>query len=60
MCVSHPISPDFSRHSRHCGICSHPNRDAIEADFIRWRSPEQIVKEYQIWRPWIPACSTAM
>ena len=40
--------PDFSRHSRRCCICLHPDRDAIEGDFIRWRSPELIAREYKI------------
>ncbi|MGA8220391.1 MAG: hypothetical protein WB780_01970, partial [Candidatus Acidiferrales bacterium] len=42
------IPPDFSRHSRGCVVCSHPDRDAIEADFIRWRSPDLIAKEHKI------------
>jgi hypothetical protein len=40
--------PDFSRHSRRCCICQHPDRDAIEGDFIRWRSPELIAREYKL------------
>jgi hypothetical protein len=40
--------PDFARHSLRCTICSHPDRDAIEADFIRWRSPELIARAYKI------------
>jgi hypothetical protein len=40
--------PDFSRHSRRCCICLHPDRDAIEGDFIRWRSPELIARDYKI------------
>ncbi|HKS81514.1 MAG TPA: hypothetical protein VJR23_08395 [Candidatus Acidoferrales bacterium] len=42
------LPPDFNRHSRRCSICSHPDRDAIEGDFIRWRSPEIIAREYKI------------
>src|SRR5579862_1080228 len=34
--------PDFARHAQRCAVCSHPDRDAIEADFIRWRSPQII------------------
>jgi hypothetical protein len=41
-------APDFARHARRCCICTHPDRDAIEGDFIRWRSPELIAREYQI------------
>ncbi|MFZ3214490.1 MAG: hypothetical protein WA192_00340 [Candidatus Acidiferrales bacterium] len=40
--------PDLARHSRRCAICSHPDRDAIEGDFIRWRSPQRIAKDYGI------------
>jgi hypothetical protein len=40
--------PDFERHSRKCLVCSHPDRDAIEGEFIRWRSPEKIVRDYNI------------
>jgi hypothetical protein len=42
------VPPDFSRHSRRCCICLHPDRDAIEGDFIRWRSPELIAREYNL------------
>ena len=42
----HP--PDFSRHARRCCICQHPDRDAIEGDFVRWRSPELIAQDYKI------------
>ncbi|HTU35943.1 MAG TPA: hypothetical protein VMF66_19245 [Candidatus Acidoferrum sp.] len=38
--------PDFERHSRLCAVCSHPDRDAIEADFLHWRSPAQIAEDY--------------
>ena len=40
--------PDFSRHPRRCAICSHPDRDAIEGDFIRWLSPDQIAGDYHL------------
>jgi hypothetical protein len=40
--------PDFSRHPRRCTVCSHPDRDAIEGDFIRWRSPDQIARDYNL------------
>jgi hypothetical protein len=42
------LPPDFSRHARRCIICSHPDRDAIEGDFVRWNSPSQIAKSYKI------------
>jgi hypothetical protein len=40
--------PDLARHSRLCSICSHPDRDAIEADFLHWRRPEQIAEDYNL------------
>jgi hypothetical protein len=46
--VPNAISPDFSRHSRRCTVCAHPDRDAIEADFVRWRSPNTIANTYGI------------
>jgi len=43
--LSH-IPPDYERHSRLCSICSHPDRDAIEGDFVRWRKPAEIIDDY--------------
>jgi hypothetical protein len=40
--------PDLVRHSRYCTICSHPDRDAIEGDFVRWRSPAKIAEDFGI------------
>ena len=40
--------PDFARHARVCSICSHPDRDAIEADFLHWRNPKVIAQEYNL------------
>lgn len=40
--------PDFARHAGRCAICTHPDRDAIEADFIRWRSPQIIARDYNL------------
>jgi hypothetical protein len=40
--------PDFSRHPRRCAICSHPDRAAIEGDFIRWCSPDRIARDYNL------------
>jgi hypothetical protein len=42
------LPPDFNRHARRCCICSHPDRDAIEGEFIRWDCPRRIAKDYQI------------
>ncbi len=37
---------DTSRHTRKCRVCKHPQRDAIEQDFLRWRNPHDIVDAY--------------
>ncbi|MGA2509823.1 MAG: hypothetical protein ABSG27_06290 [Candidatus Acidiferrales bacterium] len=36
------------RHGRKCKVCRHPDRDAIERDFLRWRSPDRIAEDYGI------------
>jgi hypothetical protein len=38
----------LKRHSRKCSVCRHPDREAIEHEFLRWRSPEDIAEEYGI------------
>jgi hypothetical protein len=35
-------------HTRRCNVCRHPNRKAIEHEFLRWRSPDKIAREYGI------------
>ncbi len=42
------LPPDYSRHRRRCLVCAHPDRDAIEADFIRWHSPKRIAEDYDL------------
>jgi len=42
------LPPDLERHSRRCLVCSHPDRDAIEGEFIRWRSPHKIARDYNV------------
>jgi len=37
-----------ARHNRKCNVCRHPDRKAIEQDFLSWRSPDQIAKDYGI------------
>lgn len=39
-----------SYHQRNCKICCHPDRAAIEYDYLHWRSPERIARDYDI--PW--------
>jgi hypothetical protein len=38
----------LSRHRRKCAVCRHPQRDAIEDDYLHWRSPDQIAANYRI------------
>jgi hypothetical protein len=35
-----------ARHAAECRICSHPQREEIERDFVNWRSPAAITKHY--------------
>jgi hypothetical protein len=35
-------------HTRRCNVCRHPDRKAIEHEFLRWRSPDKIAREYGI------------
>jgi hypothetical protein len=37
---------NLGRHRRNCSVCAHEQREAIEADFISWRSPAVIAAEY--------------
>lgn len=43
----HP-APDPERHARKCSICNHPERDAIDAAFLQWRSGEWIALNFEI------------
>ena len=38
----------LNRHSRKCVVCHHPDRDAIEEEFIHWRSPYEIARQFHI------------
>jgi len=37
---------DLSHHERHCTICHHPERDAIEEAFCQWRNVKFIAREF--------------
>jgi hypothetical protein len=39
---------DPNRHRRKCSVCNHPERDAIEEEFLDWRSPQAIGTHYGI------------
>ena len=43
-------APDLNRHQRKCEICRHPDREAIDEEFIHWHYPMNIAKNYQISR----------
>src|SRR5271167_4888585 len=45
-----PDAPDPLRHERKCLICNHPDRDAIEEEFLHWHSPAEIASRYDISR----------
>jgi hypothetical protein len=38
----------LSRHAAKCRICSHPDRAAIEFDFLNWRNPFDLVQAYNL------------
>jgi hypothetical protein len=38
--------PSTGRHAAACKICAHSHRQEIEHDFISWRSPVTIAREY--------------
>ena len=42
--VAKAVNP--GRHERCCKICSHKKREDIEQDFVAWKSPIAIAKEY--------------
>jgi hypothetical protein len=46
---SHPASTR-DHHSRHCTICNHPERAAIEEEFIHWHDPSEIGFDYEVGR----------
>jgi hypothetical protein len=38
----------FGRHTRKCAVCNHPDRDAIEQEFLRWYAPQDIARDHDI------------
>lgn len=44
-----PDSPtSLGRHTRKCSVCNHPDREAIEQEFLRWYAPEDIARDHDI------------
>lgn len=39
---------NHGRHEAGCRICSHPKRLDIERDFVAWKSPAKIAKEFKL------------
>jgi hypothetical protein len=39
---------NFERHSRKCVICRHPDRSAIEEEFVHWGDPWDIARDYEL------------
>jgi hypothetical protein len=39
---------EASRHPRKCSICNHPERDAIDDDFVNWINPFVIAFEFGV------------
>lgn len=38
----------LGRHKSGCTVCAHEQREEIESDFIAWKSPATIAKEYSL------------
>src|ERR1700719_1391853 len=38
----------LERHSRKCIICHHPEREAIEEEFLHWRAPWKLAEDYKL------------
>jgi len=38
--------PNLGRHAAKCRICTHAQRQEIEDDFVAWKSPAQIARDY--------------
>jgi hypothetical protein len=43
-----PHPANLGRHAAECKICAHPQREEVERDFINWRSPAAITKQYTL------------
>jgi len=44
----HPSAAHKSRHARKCSVCHHPDLEFINEDYLRWRSPGTIARDYGI------------
>ncbi len=41
-------SSDLNRHERKCLVCNHPERDAIEDEYLHWHHPYSIAVRYEL------------
>jgi hypothetical protein len=41
-------SPNIGRHEQNCRVCQHAQKDEIERDFVNWKSPAAIAREYEL------------
>jgi hypothetical protein len=39
---------NLGRHEQNCKVCQHPERLAIEDEFVSWKSPSQIAKDWNL------------
>jgi hypothetical protein len=39
-------APSLGRHEQNCRVCAHSQKDEIERDFVAWKSPAAIAREY--------------
>lgn len=45
---SRPKRPNLTYHRIKCNICSHPDRALIDEAFLRWESPDALVRKFGI------------
>jgi len=48
-----PVS-ELARHQNFCAVCHHPQRDAIEREFVEWTPTSRIAREFHINRKSLP------
>jgi len=42
---SKQAAPNQGRHEARCAVCKHARRQAIEDEFVAWKSPKSIAKD---------------
>ena len=46
--ISRTPEKSAARHARKCTICNHPEREAIEEEFLHWHHPDGIAAAYEL------------